>query len=184
MDYVDGIRICALASVLYPDDEDQIHEVFEWYSREYHTPLHVVQDLPLDSVLFCYFRAVYRNMNPEDRHNHAIWLMETPEERQKRADSDKNEEDDFLRQAREANKKKGNKADAAMQAFQRMKEKSLKKQDDLPAPPPPQAPPQNESPKGQEAQGEEEVTVRYVSSGDFEAELDMPKKLPPRKPVT
>lgn len=110
-----------------PDHDDLLRDIFEWYSREFHTPLHTVQTLPLDEVMVSYYRHVYRQLEPEDRHNHAIWLLETPEERAARALNDKKSDEDFARQAAEANegKKKKKKPSAAEQAFKRMQDKLL-----------------------------------------------------------
>lgn len=187
MDYFDSIRIRALASVMDPDHDDVMIDIFEWYSKEFSTPLHVVQhDLPLDDVLGAYFRHIYKAMPPEDRHNHAIWLLETPEERAERAAKDKNEDEEFLRKAAEQNAKKKQPTQAQL-AFERMQKKLLEGADQFKSIAPRMftEKPLRDKPmpevKLPESKPEDpsEVTITYMSEADFEAELDKPVGPPP-----
>lgn len=182
MDYFDSIRIRALASVMSPDTDDFLDDVFEWYSQTYHTPLHVVkEDLALDDVMCAYFKSIYKAMNPEDRHNTAIWLLETPEERQARTKEDKADDDDFMRKANASNaKKKPSKAD---EAFKKMQERFKQDLGDGLKPPVAKMP-DRKLPVNMSAFKEmkettlpdsvtgEEVVVKYMSEKDFEAMLD------------
>ncbi len=174
MDAIDGIKIRALASIMDPDHDDILADVYEWYSEKFCTPLHIVPDIPLDDVLFAYFRHLYRNMQPEERHNMAIWLLETPEERAKRIVEVKSDEEEFLRKAAEHNDKK-KKPSAAAETFAKLQSRLKDKAAFIPkADLPPIQP---------EPEGEEEVKITYMSQADFEAELDKTPG-PPRKKKT
>lgn len=172
-----------------PDHDDVMMEIFEWYSKEYSTPLHVVQyELPLDEVLASYFRHIYKAMPPEDRHNHAIWLLETPEERAERAHKDKNEDDEFLRKAAAANAKKKEPTEA-QKAFDRMQKKLIEGADQFKSIAPrifqerplrDRPMPETKLPEAKPADPSE-VTITYMSESDFEAELDKPLGPPPRR---
>lgn len=194
MDYFDSIRIRALASVMDPTFEDFIDDVFEWYSVTYHTPLHVVEhELPLDDVMRVYFRHIYKAMPPEDRHNLAIWLLETPEERAARASEDQTSEEKFMAQAAAVNAKikKPTKAD---ELFKKMREKAasdaqLDLGDGVGRKIPLQRGeriarvkemPEVNLPVVNDPEPDE-ITIKYASTADFEADLDKPLKLPPKR---
>lgn len=157
--YLDSIRIRALSSVVDPDWDSFLQGVFEWYSITYHTPLYEVMDLPVDYVLYTYYRGVYRQMEKDERHNEAIWLLETPEERAARKEEDKRSEDEFMKQAmaHNNNAKSPKLSSKVEEVLKKMKQKK-------PAPAPevslPSGPPT------------EEITIKYMSEEEFEAELD------------
>lgn len=190
MDYFDSIRVRALASVMAPDNSDFLQDVFEWYSTTYFTPLHTVQyDLSLDEVMCAYFKNIYKNMSAEDRHNTAIWLLETPEERESRTKEDLQDDEDFMRKAAASNiKKKPTKAD---EAFKRMQER-FKDLGDGPVRKETPKLPKNFRAMEDQVRGEmrettlpdsvtgEEVVVKYMDPKDFEAELDKPIGPPPK----
>lgn len=101
--YIDGIKIIALAGVIDPDDDAILRDIFRWYSQKFHTPLYKVEELPLDHVLLHWFECEYQEMEPQDRHNLAIELLETPEEKELRMKSEQEDEEDFIRLAQEEN---------------------------------------------------------------------------------
>jgi hypothetical protein len=59
-------RVLALKSVLYPDDLYYLRRIFRWYSRNFHTPLHVVGELPLEDVLEAYYEDNYEHLTSDD----------------------------------------------------------------------------------------------------------------------
>lgn len=99
LDDIDRIRLSALRAVWKPDTDAIIRRICRWYSKEYHTPLADVPDLPLDDILQAWFESNYENLEPEERHNMAISLLETPDEREKRKMTDGQSEDNFIRQS-------------------------------------------------------------------------------------
>lgn len=186
INYLDGVRTRALAAIMDPTHEDSLMGVFEWYSKEFHTPLHIVQnELPLDDVLSAYFRSVYKVMPPEERHNLAIWLLETPEERAARFSEDKKNDDDFIRQAQAANSKKVTPAEAAFARMKKARTPNFEGSEDalkvLPLPARKLATktmPETKLPES--LPDPEEVTITYMSAEDFERDLDKPIAPPPR----
>lgn len=168
--YLDSIRIRALTSIMEPDWETFLHGVFEWYSTTYHTPLYEVMELPVDHVLYTYWRGVYKTMESDERYNEAIWLLETPAERASRVKENKKSEEDFMNKAMQFNdslksKKTSSKVDQILDKMRRKQEIKLQ---DKPLP-------EVKIPEPQP----EEVTIKYMSESDFEAELDKPIPLPP-----
>lgn len=167
--YLDSIRIRALTSVMEPDWEAFLQGVFEWYSTTFYTPLYEVMELPVDYILYTYYRGVYKQMEIDERYNEAIFLLETPAERAARKVEDKQADDEFMRRAQEHNagfKKIPSKVEALLSKMKKRKELQ-----DKPLP-------EISLPKHSE---EEEVTIKYMSDEAFEAELDKPLALPPRK---
>ncbi len=62
VDFIDGIRARALLAVLRPDQEANLRHIFRWYSRTFHTPLHEVDDLPVEEILLHWFEAQFEDM--------------------------------------------------------------------------------------------------------------------------
>lgn len=206
-EYLDGVRIRALTSIMDPDEQAWLQGVFEWYSKEYHTPLHTIQDLPLDTVIYVYYRAYYKGLEPEDRHNEAIWLLETPAERAARVNNDKNREDELMQKSRAHNAGKATKGSKDATKKIEALLKKMRKQQDEPAGdgigqktkmagerPMINRPIAEETEVGlgpapsYPIDHEPEVVVKYLPAGDLEAELDRspgPAPRPrgvPRKP--
>lgn len=101
---VKAARLLALKAVLFPDENYYLRRVFRWYSRTYHTPLHIVPDLPLEDILEAYYEHVYEEVVAEDepgKIEQAIReLIETEEERIKREMEEESQDivtEDFLR---------------------------------------------------------------------------------------
>lgn len=154
--FLDGIRIRALAGVMDPDEDYTLRDIFRWYSREFSTPLHEVEGLPLENVLLNWFEVQYQDLEEAEQVVLARELFETPEERKAREEADKKSEDAFLQRARERNEKKQN---GRQSLLKKMFEKQLAKAAQ-------ERPPPTES--------SDEVVVKYISTGDMDAELDKP----------
>lgn len=98
-----ALRILALKSVLDPDVDYYYRKIFRWYSKEFHTPLHIVDDLPLEDVLQAYYESRYEDVNNDDDSTKLMdelqELTETEKERLRRemeGDSKKVADDDYL----------------------------------------------------------------------------------------
>lgn len=150
--FLDGIRIRALAGVMDPDEEYTLRDIFRWYSREFSTKLHEVEGLPLEYVLLNWFEVQYQELDEDEQAALARELVETPEERKTRVTAEKKSDDAFLQKARERNEKKSKQG-----LLRKMLEKQMAKARES-------QPPSESKP--------EEVVVKYVSTGDMEAELD------------
>ena len=57
MDIFEAVKLNALESVVNPDSEYYLRFMFRWYSKTFHTPLHMVPDLPLVEVLTAYYEG-------------------------------------------------------------------------------------------------------------------------------
>ena len=132
---VKAARLLALKSVLDPDEEYYLRRVFRWYSRTFHTQLHLVPDLPLEDILEAYYESVYEDVASDDdpsKINEAIQeLTETEEERSKRemeADSQEMVTEDFLRKVMaEEELKKAKKTSGAIEGVDRTQKPALTK---------------------------------------------------------
>jgi hypothetical protein len=92
--YLEEIQKAALLAVLEPDNNAIMRKICRWFSVKFNTPLHVVEDLPKEYIYQHYFESIYEEMEDVDKHNQIIYLLETPEERQKRV----NEEENYLKE--------------------------------------------------------------------------------------
>jgi len=81
---LDSIRLLALKSVTEMDAEYRLRFINRWYSRQFHTPLHTVDDLPTEDVLQHFFECMFEDMEEEKRLRSVQELLETKDERQKR----------------------------------------------------------------------------------------------------
>jgi hypothetical protein len=63
-----SLRILAMADVLKgePSAEYSLRKVFRWYSEKFHTPLHIVETLPLDFVMRHHYEAQYESLIESD----------------------------------------------------------------------------------------------------------------------
>jgi hypothetical protein len=104
LDYYRSLRILALAEVVRDDASSQysLRRVMRWYSKAFHTPLHVVEELPLHDVLMHYYESHYEELNEAEGarialHDELIELSMTDEERRAKALKDAQlEYEDYL----------------------------------------------------------------------------------------
>jgi hypothetical protein len=63
-----------------------MRQIFRWYSTTYHTPLHLVEDLPLEDVLCHYYEAnICERLEEKERLKEFIERsLENPEQRNER----------------------------------------------------------------------------------------------------
>lgn len=83
-DFLQSLQIVALEAVLRPDWEATYRYISRWYSTTFHTPLHLVDDLPIAEVLQHYFEAAYERMDEAKLRDVAIEISESPEEKRLR----------------------------------------------------------------------------------------------------
>ena len=116
-----SLRIIALKSVLDPDVDYFHRHVFRWYSKQFHTPLHIVDSLPLEDVLMAYYESRYEDLAGDEDRTRLIEelqeLTETDAERWKRemgtVEADKVSDDEFIKKLIEEEKAKKKKPDVA-----------------------------------------------------------------------
>lgn len=91
MDHFEALRTLALADVAEaragrPQGDYVLRRIFRWYSETFHTPLHLVDDLPLDDVLTAYYEANFEGMEEQQFRQELRAASETPAERRARED--------------------------------------------------------------------------------------------------
>lgn len=106
MDLLGAIRQCALAEVVAEESsaDYRLRRIFRWYSAKFYTPLHVVEELPLQHVLQhfyeCQYEGKYEDNELEELEYERIVLTETDDQRKERLarEAKKREEDEaFMR---------------------------------------------------------------------------------------
>lgn len=100
MELLKALQLRALRHVVLDtkDREYYLRHIFRWYSKTFHTPLHIVSTLPLVDVLTAYFEERFEDMDEDERHEELVRLTETDEERRAREaaiEAEKNEADDY-----------------------------------------------------------------------------------------
>jgi hypothetical protein len=110
MNTFDALNLIALKGATKPDAESNLRFVTRWYSKTFHTPLHVVaNDVPIEDIWLAFFEERYHGMPPEELQTYVSMALETPEERRARIDAEENEaaaDEAFARQAEAAAKAK------------------------------------------------------------------------------
>lgn len=178
MNYYMALRIRAMAAVQDPDSAATLRHIFRWYSREFHTALHIVEELPLEDILVAFYESTYEDMSEDEKQKEIAELLETPEDRRKRLraqDEERAEAFEFARfTAAEEQKKEEQRRLADLEVKQKpgfaVREAP---QSTLPAAPKPK--------EGEKLQPG--IEMKFVTADEFEAELDGPgTMLPTKKP--
>lgn len=84
MDYFSALKIRALKAVTQPDREYFIRKTMRWYSRQYHTPLSQVEEIPLEDIFVAYFEEQFEGMDEEAIEAARMDMLIPEEERRKR----------------------------------------------------------------------------------------------------
>jgi hypothetical protein len=105
MEFYQALQICCLRSVMTADNEYEIRKIFRWYSKEFHTPLHEVEILPLDDVLVSFWESHYEEYDDEARQQLLKEFLTPIEEKKKKLDQEELEIYDFLEFSRQEIKK-------------------------------------------------------------------------------
>lgn len=102
-DILDAVRIQAMRATIRPDEEAIIRKICRWYSREFNTPLHTLDELPIEYILLHYFEEMYEKLKPEERHDLAVKIIETAEEKEIREAEEKKSEEELIEMAKADN---------------------------------------------------------------------------------
>jgi hypothetical protein len=95
-----AIQLLAMESVTESDSDYNLRFIFRWYSRAFNTPLHEVEELPLDDILVAFFETRFEEMGDEEREKEIASLLESPEARKERLKQEAREDAetaDFMR---------------------------------------------------------------------------------------
>lgn len=116
MDFFKAIQIQALRDVIKKPGDYNIRYVHRWYSKTFHTPLYLVEDLPVDEILRAYFEELYEEMDEGRIEDEKRKLTETDAERAIRV---KKEEEDLYQDAlfaEKVSKQEAERKDAKLQS--------------------------------------------------------------------
>jgi hypothetical protein len=80
MEFYEAVRLNALHAVHNKDDDYYLRFIFRWYSKTFHTPLHMVDDLPLIDVITAYYEEMYEKMDEDALIQEKYKSSMTPEE--------------------------------------------------------------------------------------------------------
>jgi hypothetical protein len=85
IDHITALRILALHEVVKankgnPSADYVMRKIFMWYSEKFHTPLHQVDDLPVDDVMRAYYEYSYANASDEGMEKELWRLTRTEQE--------------------------------------------------------------------------------------------------------
>lgn len=84
MTLIDAIQLISIRAVEKPDGSYFLRRVCRWYSREFNTALHLVEELPVDYVLQHYFESIYEDMDAEERKERIESLLEPAHKKKER----------------------------------------------------------------------------------------------------
>jgi hypothetical protein len=88
----DDLQILAFAEVTAKEKsaDYSIRYIMRWYSKTFHTPLHLVQTLQLTDILTAYFESRYEQMDELDLAEERKELLKSDEERAAEAAAEAN----------------------------------------------------------------------------------------------
>lgn len=73
MEFWDAIHLAALRDVYFAKTDREggdplyvYRKIFRWYSKNFYTPLHLVQELPLEDVLRAWYEQTFEDMEDKD----------------------------------------------------------------------------------------------------------------------
>lgn len=103
MEFFHAIKAKALRDVVLPESKGEytLRHIFRWYSKTFHTPLHLVDDLPLEDVLRAYFEEKYEGFDQDEIEEEIRALTESKEEKaaRLRAEEDQRLTDKLFQEA-------------------------------------------------------------------------------------
>lgn len=124
-DIIDFARAQAIADALHPTEESNWRGICRAYSRTYHTPLHLVYEMPPEEVALAFFENQMDDMDVDKELESlldTIYAIEDPEY----AAQKKAELDDFIEQAEEEERERLKKGKPIHPALRKENEVSLK----------------------------------------------------------
>lgn len=166
MDLVEAVRMQALLSIEEADFDYTYRKICRWYSFTFHTPLPMVEELPIPLVLQHYFEHTYEQINEHEYERVLNEAIETPEEREVRKQVEhKLSDEEFLKRAAEESKRKQEEAIKKKQQVIEQANLTVQKMADQEMVKAPEPPP---------------ITMVFDDSGNLSEEDSLPAP-PPRK---
>jgi hypothetical protein len=96
------LRTLALHSVAKGTYEYHLRHIMRWYSEKFHTPLHMVEDLPLEDILSTFFECEYEDLDEEKLEYELHQALMSPEKLSRLRRQEDADEADMAEYAREA----------------------------------------------------------------------------------
>jgi len=112
MSWINDLKALAMQSVLKEDLDYLLRDIFRWYSKEFVTPLHVVETLPLEDVLRHYYEVKYAELSEHERLEEIDRLLLTEEALRIRKEQEDADDADAFEYAKAAEKVEKSKAQA------------------------------------------------------------------------
>jgi hypothetical protein len=99
IDMLKAVRVLAFRAVQAKESEYLFRYIMRWYSREFHTRLQDVEEIPIEEVLMHYFEDRYEHMSDEEIDEELGQLIETDAERiarEAKEELDRQDDDEFF----------------------------------------------------------------------------------------
>jgi hypothetical protein len=169
MNHYDALKLLALRAVMKPDGDAHFRSICRWYSITFHTPLHMVEEIPEEDILIAYYEKTYEDMEDPERQELLKVLLETEEEKKAKARAkDIEDAEAFAFTRRLAAEEKERLAKAKLTEVKPIERKPsmLSAADRRPSQLPQERPPQAFE------KLEPDVAIKFVDAADFEKELE------------
>lgn len=166
MDYDSALRLLALQAVQKPDMAAHTRYIHRWYSKTFHTPLHLVAELDPQDVYTAYYESTFEDMTEEERQREFEELMETPEQKRAKRIAKDHELADAFEFARFTEAEEKKKAEAKKLADLNPQQKQAFSAREMPETALPRPKPT------QMEKLEPDIEMKFVSAEDFEKELE------------
>lgn len=177
MDNISALQLVALRDVIKGSGDYNIRYIIRWYSKTFHTPLHVVEDLPIDDILQAFFEVRYEEMPDEMRHQEIVKLLETEEQKAARRKAEDEADAEGAEFAAQAEKQIVAKEAKKVQVEQKKADSFQKAADSIPdlVPVTTERPPPD-------IKIHPDIKMTFVEDNEFEDILDGGFGPPPKKP--
>jgi len=74
-----NLKQIAMFSVVEKPADYIVRNIFRWFSKQFSTPLHIVETLPFEDVLVHYFESTYEELEEDERQVQIERLLMDPE---------------------------------------------------------------------------------------------------------
>lgn len=179
MDYFSALRLQALAAIQKPDEAANRRYIYRWYSKTFHTPLHIVEELDPEDVYTAFYESTYEDMTDVERETEIRELLETPEEKaakRRQKDLERAEMFEFAQYTAEEERRKEEKKRLTDLDVKQKQKFVVRETPETSLPKPKPATPMKDL-----KELPPNIEMKFVSDADFEALLDSPGNMIPGK---
>lgn len=97
IDYIRAIKLNAMKAVSDPDTDYYLRFIYRWYSKTFFTPLHEVEDLPLEDILTAYYEESYEKLEEKELRTERLKLVWGEAEFERRLKAEQDDDDQFVK---------------------------------------------------------------------------------------